>query len=112
MEEAFRSEGIPALCTGRAHGDLPQSSLGFLVFPYRDDVRMDSPEDVWDPERSDVILRETVLRLALLLEGVHVVHGLGALSTAHTAEDIEHLGECCLNAAKRLKPYLNQLGDE
>jgi len=32
-----------------------------------------------------------VLKLAMLLEDVHIVHGLGALSTAHTEADIERL---------------------
>ena len=44
---------------------------------------MTSPEAAWNPQICDVERREKVLKLALLLERVHVVHGLGAVSMAH-----------------------------
>jgi len=110
IEHAFQSEGIRTICTGRSPDTLSGSSLGFTIFPTDEDWRPDCPEDVWDPSRSDVTLRETVLRLALLLEGVHVVHGLGAVSAAHTVDDIEFLGECCQRVASRLRTYFERPG--
>jgi glutamate-1-semialdehyde aminotransferase len=47
-----------------------------------------------------------VLDLALLLENVFVMHSHGGLSTAHTEEDIDLLGEACSRAARRIKPHL------
>jgi glutamate-1-semialdehyde aminotransferase len=54
----------------------------------------------------DVELSESVLQLALLLEDVFVMHGLGAVSTAHTEEEIEKLGDACGRAAKRIIRFL------
>ena len=43
-----------------------------------------------------------MLQLALLLEDVFVMHGLGAVSLAHTEEDVAKLGEACGRVAKRV----------
>ena len=56
------------------------------------------------PSLCDWVLGEKVLRLALLLADVHVVHGLGTLSTEHTEADVRRLGEACQQAARRLRP--------
>lgn len=105
MEAAFAEEGIYARCSGRSE-DLPGSSLVKLHFPYREDTPLESPDEVHNPDICDDVLAEKALRLALLLEDVHTVHGGGALSTAHTEEDIAFLGEACRRAARRIKPYL------
>jgi hypothetical protein len=106
IEEAFAREGIPARCTGDANGVLPGSSVGAVLFPYQEGIVFKSPEQTKNPEVCDVVLGETVLQLALLLEDVHVVHGLGALSTTHTERDVELLGEACRRAAMRMKDFL------
>jgi hypothetical protein len=41
-----------------------------------------------------------------MLEDVHVIHGLGALSIAHTEDDIARLGEACRRVARRMKLHL------
>lgn len=105
MEAAFAEEGIYARCSGRSE-DLPGSSLVKLHFPYREDTPLESPDEVHNPDICDDVLAEKALRLALLLEDVHTVHGGGALSTAHTEEDIAFLGEACRQAARRMKPFL------
>ena len=74
-----------------------------MVFPFNGSATISSPEQVRDPETCDVELADTVLQLALLLEDVHVVHGLGCLTTAHTAADVDRLGEACRAAARRIK---------
>ncbi len=108
VEAVFAEERIPARCTGYPNDVLPGSSLAMLHFPYDDGLELNSPDAVWDPDLCDVTLRDQVLQLALLLEDVHVVHGLGALSTAHTEADIAFLSEACQRAARRIKPYLHK----
>ncbi len=105
METAFAEEGIYARCSGSSE-TLPGSSLVKLHFPYREDTPLESPDEVHNPDICDDVLAEKTLRLALLLEDVHTVHGGGALSTAHTEKDIAFLGEACRKAARRLKPFL------
>jgi len=106
MEAAFVQEGIYARCTGYGNEVLPGSSMAMLHFPYEDGCSLDSPDDVRNPAVCDVILGDKALQLALLLENVFVVHGLGALSTAHTEDDIALLGEACRRVARRFKAHL------
>ncbi len=106
MEEAFLSEGIYARCTGYPNEALHGSSLATLRFPYDEKQPLESPEDVHNPDLCDDLFSEKVLRLALLLYDVHTVHGLGAVSTAHTEEDIGFLGEACRQVARLVKPYM------
>ena len=107
MEDAFAQEGIYAHCTGYANEVMKGSSMAMLHFPYQDGCTPDRPVDVRNPAVCDVVLGDKALQLALLLENVHVVHGLGALSTAHTDEDIKLLGEACRRVARRFKPHLS-----
>jgi hypothetical protein len=43
-----------------------------------------------------------------MLEDVYTVHGLGALSTAHTQADLDRLYGACERVAGRLKGRLPQ----
>ncbi len=106
VEEAFAAEGIYARSTGYASDVLPPSSLGMVLFPYEKGQPLETPEEVRNPAVCDLVLSEHALQLALLLEDVHVVHGLGSVTTAHTEEEIALLGEACRRAARRLKAYL------
>ncbi len=107
IEDAFAAEGIgPVRCTGEGNAVVAHSSVAIPHFLYRDDSPLVRPEDVNDPARCDVRLRDQALQLALLLEDVHVVHGAGTASAAHTLTDITRLGEACRRAARRIKPYL------
>lgn len=103
IEEAFAREGIYVKCTGYGNEIVPESSAGMVHFPYDEGVELISPDQVWDPAVCDVERRESVLKLALLLERVHVMHGLGALSTEHTEEDLEWLFSACEGAARTIK---------
>ncbi len=105
VEAAFRQEGIYARCTGYGNDAIPGSSLAMTHFPYEEGRELVTPDDVHDPHVCDVELQEGVLKLGLLLEDVHVIHGLGALSTAHTQEDVDLLGEACRRVARRIRPY-------
>ncbi len=105
-EGAFAAEGICARSTGPSP-ELPLgSSMVHLHFPYKPDQPLETPDDVFDPALCDPMLSEHVLRLALLLEDIHTVHGLGALSCAHTEADLARLAEACRRVARRIKPYL------
>jgi glutamate-1-semialdehyde 2,1-aminomutase len=106
MERALREEGLFARCVGDGGDALPGSSLGAVHFPYAEEVECRLPEQTRNPEVCDVALSDSVLQLALLLEDVHVVHGLGSVSLAHTEGDIERLGEACRKAARRIAGFL------
>ena len=106
LVSGFADEGILACCTGNSC-DLPSgSSLGMVHFPYDGETVFDTPEKVHNPALSDVALRTHVLGLALLLEGVHLVHSHGSTATTHTDNDMEFLKEACRKAARRFKPYM------
>lgn len=102
----FEEEGILARFAGDQIQDIPDSSLHMLVFPYESGHALISPDEVKNPEICDVILRENVIQLAMLLENVHVVHGLGSNCTAHTEEDIQFLAGGFQRVAKRIKPFM------
>lgn len=104
--QAFAEEGIRARFAGDQNATIPQNSLHMLVFPHRDGLALETPEEIKDPRICDVALSETVLRLAMLLEDVHIIHGLGTTVAAHTESDLQRLGEAYRAAAKRIKPYL------
>lgn len=104
--EAFGQEGVVVRCTGYPLDVLPGSSMFMMHFPYSDDAPLDRPEDWFDPSLYDVALSHKVVDAALLLEDVFMLHSHGAVSTAHTEEDIGFLGEACRGAARRIKPYL------
>lgn len=104
IEQTFADRGILARCTGADDEALPTGgSLGWVNFPLREDIPLTAPEDVTDPSLCDVALREKALKIGLLLEGVNVVHGLGAISTAHTDEALARTIEAYDAFAKRLR---------
>jgi glutamate-1-semialdehyde 2,1-aminomutase len=106
VEAAFSEEGLPASCTGDPNSVIPGSSVSAVLFPYTYGITFTSPEQTKNPDICDVELSDTVLQLALLLEDVHVMHGLGAVSTAHTDNEIAILSEAVRRAAKRIKASL------
>lgn len=106
VREAFESEGINARFAGDRNRDLPHSSLHMLVFPYEEGLELNTPEEIFNPLICDQVLSEKVIQLAMLLENVHVVHGLGSSTTVHSGDDLRFLGEAYRKVAKRIKPYL------
>jgi glutamate-1-semialdehyde 2,1-aminomutase len=104
--DAFGQEGILVHCTGHPANVLPGSSMFMMHFPYYDDAPLQRPEDWFNPSLYDVALSHKVVDLALLLEDVFMLHSHGAVSIAHTEEDIDLLGEACRRVARRIKPYL------
>jgi hypothetical protein len=102
LKDIFQEHGIIARCTGHPNEAIPGSSLAVLHFPLCPDVQIDSPDVAADPACCMFQVRERLLKLALLLEDVYAVHGLGALSTAHTEENLAHLYAACDRVAQRL----------
>ncbi|MBE0528557.1 MAG: aminotransferase class III-fold pyridoxal phosphate-dependent enzyme, partial [Thermoleophilia bacterium] len=99
----FDQAGVLARFAGGESKVLANNSLQMLVIPYKDKGLMDQPNEVLDPEKVDITLTEKVLKLAMLLEDVHIIHGLGALSTAHTEADIERVCGAFGRALDRIK---------
>lgn len=65
-----------------------------------------SPEDLHDQERSNVRLREDLLKLALLVHDVNVVHGGGAVSSTHGAADLDRTLDAYGQAGRLFKKFL------
>ncbi len=105
---AFAEEGVAVRFAGDRVDDLPGCSLHMLLVPRAGHHAraFDTPDEALDPRFSHRDLSERVLRLALLLENVHIVHGLGAVTWAHTDEDLDYLAGACRRVARRLRPYL------
>ena len=88
VEGAFAKHGVLGHCTGRSQPPVAGSSLLAAYFPYQQDHYPASAEDLADPALCDATM-DSALKLGLLLQGVYVAHGLGAVSMAHTDEDID-----------------------
>jgi len=102
IECAYAEEGVVARCTGASEA-LPDSSLVWIQYPCRPDLLLEHSDTINDPANNDVEMRERVSKLAFLLEGVFTVHGLGALTMAHTDEDLWRLERACHAVGRRLK---------
>ncbi len=106
VKKAFDEEGVYVRFAGDHNDVLPGNSLHMLLFPYEEGLELNVPEEVRNPAVCDITLSEKVLQLALLVENVYTVHGLGCTTAAHTEDDLEFLGNACRRAARRIKPYL------
>ena len=106
VERVFAEAGVPVRLTGDGNAVVPGSSLFMVHFPRRKNVSYDHPEDIHDDRRSDVALREEILKLALLVNGVNVVHGGGAVSTVHGDREIDATIAAYGEAARLFKKYL------
>lgn len=106
IEAAFLEEGFLARTTGSDEDVLPESSLFMIHFPYREDARINKPEDVYNPAVCDIALRVKVMQVAMLLEGVHLVDGHGAISFAHSEKDLEIFSAACQKVARQFKQSL------
>jgi glutamate-1-semialdehyde aminotransferase len=109
LETIFADHGILARCTGYPNEAVSGSSLAMLHFPVSPDIEITSPDIAADPTCCMFKVREYALKLALLLNDVYAVHGLGALSTSHTQNDLEHLYQACDAAAERFAEPLAAL---
>jgi len=104
IEAAFAESGLEARCTGGGNDVIPGSSLFFIHFP-SSKAEGFSPESLNNQRLSDLVLRERILKLALLNEGVHVMHGGGAVSAAHGDEDIQKTIDACAEVGRLFRKY-------
>jgi len=93
IEKAFRSQGIPACCLG-------VGSLFTTCFPPSNDVPLHNIEDV--ETKTDLAKRDKEFRLRMLNGGVYTMYGGGALSMAHTEEDMNRIIRTAEGVAKEM----------
>ena len=89
IEEIFEAHGFNVRCTGYGNSAVKDSSAVGVHFLNRSVDRIKNPEQVWNPDICDPELREMVFKLAMLNEGFNVFHGYGAVSAAHSDEEIQ-----------------------
>jgi len=106
IEEIFSSYGFNVKCTGEGDDIAPNSSLIGVQFLRKNLEKVTSPEQVWDPEISDVELREKAFKLAMMEEGFYTFHGFGAISASHK----EHEITASLDGVERIARKWKDLG--
>ncbi len=105
IERIFAGQGFKVRCTGDGEDLGVASSLLGVHFVGEKTERIDSPEQVWNPEVSDFELRERIFKLAMLLEGFNIFHGYGSISAAHSQADIEASLEAVEKIARKWRKY-------
>jgi glutamate-1-semialdehyde 2,1-aminomutase len=106
IERAFADEGVPARCTGYGNEVVPGSSLFMVHFPREAGLAFKNPEEIYDDRRTNVALREEILKISLLVNGVNSVHGGGSVSAAHSDRDIDRTIDAYAESARLFKKYL------
>jgi glutamate-1-semialdehyde 2,1-aminomutase len=94
VQESLLREGVDAVVTGI--GSLFQTH-----FPLQKKVALNSPHSI--NQLTDVEKREVEFRIRMLTKGVHVMHGGGGLSIAHSDKDIEKIIETAREVAREMK---------
>jgi glutamate-1-semialdehyde 2,1-aminomutase len=93
VQEALDQEGVDAVVTGI--GSLFQTH-----FPFKKGETLNSPHSI--NRFTDIEKREIEFRIRMLTKGIHVMHGGGGLSIAHTNEDIEKIIKASRKVAKEM----------
>ncbi|MCD6193411.1 MAG: aminotransferase class III-fold pyridoxal phosphate-dependent enzyme [Candidatus Aminicenantes bacterium] len=106
IEEIFRENGFLVCCTGGEEQLGIESSLVGVHFLRQELTELSSPTQVFNPAVSDYLAREVIFKLALLEEGVNTFHGFGAISAAHSQEDIDQ----ALEAVEKTARYWRKIG--
>lgn len=106
IEEIFRENGFMVCCTGGDDQLEVESSLVGVHFLCQELTSLSSPTQVFNPAVSDYLVREVIFKLSLLEEGVNTFHGFGAISAAHSEEDIQQ----ALAAVEKTARYWRKIG--
>ena len=93
LQEALDQEGLNAVVTGT--GSLFQTH-----FPFEKGVKLDSPQSIH--RLTDLEKREFEFRIRMLAKGIHVMHGGGCLTTAHSDADIEKVIKAARSVAREM----------
>ncbi len=94
IEKAFIDNGIEAVCSGIG-------SLFMTHFPLKAGLEIKNAHDT--NCLTDVRKREKELKARLLAKGVYVMHGGGAVSTAHSNKDLEIFVDIMREAASEMR---------
>ena len=94
LQEVLDQVGLIAMVTGT--GSLFQTH-----FPFKKGTPLDSPQSIH--RLTDLERREVEFRIRMLAAGIHVMHGGGCLSLAHSDEDIEKIIKAARKVAKEMK---------
>lgn len=106
IEEIFRSHGFHIRCTGDGAPIVENSSIIGVHFLHSNVEKITSPEETWNPEVSDIELREKIFKLSMLEEGFNVFHGYGTIAFAHTDEEIDASLEAVDRIATKWQKYI------
>jgi glutamate-1-semialdehyde 2,1-aminomutase len=93
VQKALDREGVNGVVTG-------VGSLFQTHFPHQKGVSLDSPHSIH--QLTDIEKREVEFRIRMLNHGVHVMHGGGCLSIAHSDEDIEKIIKVTRKVAREM----------
>ena len=93
VQKVLDQEGLNAVVTGI--GSLFQTH-----FPFEKGVTLDSPHSIH--RLTDIDKREIEFRVRMLTKGVHVMHGGGCLSLAHSDEDIEKITKAARKVGREM----------
>ena len=93
VQKAFDQEGLNAVVTGIG-------SLFQIHFPFEGGVTLNSPHSIH--RFTDIEKREIEFRIGMLTKGIHVMHGGGCLTVAHSDEDIEKIIKACRKVAREM----------
>ncbi len=107
IEEIFGRQGFNVRCTGKNEDITTHSSVIGVHFLHSNIERFTSPEQVWDPEISDFELSENIFKLAMLMEGFYTFHGFGAISHAHSEQEIKASLEAVERIARQWREHLD-----
>jgi len=94
VQEAFHREGLNAVVTGI--GSLFQTH-----FPFQKGETLNSPHSIH--RFTDIKKREIEFRIRMLTKGIHVMHGGGSLSIAHSDRDIEKIIKATREVGREMK---------
>jgi glutamate-1-semialdehyde 2,1-aminomutase len=75
-------------------------SLFQTHFPFEKGAKLDSPQSIH--RLTDLEKREMEFKIRMLAKGVHVMHGGGCLTTAHSDEDIGRIIKAARDAAREM----------
>jgi glutamate-1-semialdehyde 2,1-aminomutase len=103
IENIFSTYGFHVSCTGDGNPVAENSSVVGVHFLNDPSARIESPEQVWNPDVCDIEMREKIFKLAMIQEGFNVFHGYGSISGAHTEEDIQASLDAVERIAKKWK---------
>ncbi len=103
IEKIFRAYGFNVRCTGDGLPVAHHSSIVGVHFLRGDCNKVESPEQVWNPRICDIEMREKIFKLAMIQEGFNVFHGFGAISFAHSKQEIQAALDAVERIAKKWK---------